>query len=273
MRTLKVAGKVALLAVVLVILGGCCDEQKRDIARLRIDNGELRRLLLDEQKKTEVLNERLASYQNDGSRLNEVIRSRDQTIAGLNDRIAALEQSLRDRNAAYEALVGKLSGPPVVGGPLPAGTAQLLKALQANYPGMLEFDEASGQLKFASDLTFDLGKADLKPGAVDALKQLAGILNQDEAKPIRVDVIGHTCNTPLVKPATIAEFKNNQGLSEARARAVSSILIQQGVDVGRIHNKGMGDTQPLVPNTSKENKARNRRVEVYLSMPAGAVAP
>ena len=132
---------------------------------------------------------------------------------------------------------------------------------------MLEFDEATGRLRFTSDVTFDLGSDTVKANAAEALRRMAAILNQDEAKPIRVDIVGHTCNTRIVKPATLARFPNNQALSEGRAGSVSKILIAGGVDAGRISTRGMGDTQSVVPNDTTANRARNRRVDVFLSMP------
>jgi hypothetical protein len=49
-------------------------------------------------------------------------------------------------------------------------------------------------------------------------------------------------------------------LSAGRADAVKAWLVGKGIAAGRITTAGYGDTRPLVPNTSDENKARNRRV-------------
>jgi len=50
-------------------------------------------------------------------------------------------------------------------------------------------------------------------------------------------------------------------LSEKRAASVAGYLTQKGIPPARIRTVGYGETQPLVPNTSPENKARNRRIE------------
>lgn len=54
----------------------------------------------------------------------------------------------------------------------------------------------------------------------------------------------------------------NQKLSEKRAMAVKSYLVDKAyVDENRLSIKGYGESQPAVPNNSKENRAKNRRVE------------
>ncbi|MBI1305340.1 MAG: OmpA family protein [Bacteroidetes bacterium] len=52
-------------------------------------------------------------------------------------------------------------------------------------------------------------------------------------------------------------------LSEIRANAVIDYLVEKGVPANRFTAKGMGANQPLVPNDSKENREKNRRVEIY----------
>jgi flagellar motor protein MotB len=268
MRTLKVASKVAVALVVLVMLGGCCQEQERQVGILKLDNGELRKLLLDEQQKTAVLGERIVSFQNNGTKLGDVIVSKDQAIKILQDRVALLDSQLAAANKSYENLVKQIADRPAAGGggALPVRVNRLLKALAANYPGLLTFDSASGQLRFSSDVTFDLGKDDLKANAAEAIKKLAMILVQnEEAKPIRVAVIGHTCTTRIAKAATKARFGDNQGLSEARAKAVGNLLTQGGVDAMRLNVSGVGSNQLL--DKANPKSGRNRRVEIFLSMP------
>lgn len=53
----------------------------------------------------------------------------------------------------------------------------------------------------------------------------------------------------------------NQRLSDARANAVRSYLVNTGIYVGRLKAVGYGETRPVADNTSDEGKARNRRIE------------
>ena len=266
MTILKVAGNVALVAVMMILLGGCCQDQERTIGILKIDNSELRKMLIDEQRQSERMDERIRSHENDARKLGDLIVSRDQTIQALKDQVTMLQAAKEKRDAEYQRLVEQLAamGAPARSG-LPKETSQLLKALVSTYPGMLEFDEATGRLRFSSDLTFEKGKADVNAQGTEALGRLANILSQEQAKPVRVDVVGHTCTTPIVKPETKALFPTNQVLSEKRAKAVANILTAGGVASTRIATRGMGSTQLLVPSQPKS--AGNRRVEVFLSMP------
>jgi type VI secretion system protein ImpK len=59
-------------------------------------------------------------------------------------------------------------------------------------------------------------------------------------------------------------FPSNWHLSQARADAVKQILLKYVTQKDRIRSEGRGDTNPVVPNTSPENKAKNRRVEITL---------
>ena len=76
-------------------------------------------------------------------------------------------------------------------------------------------------------------------------------------------VIGHSDNQPL-KSTT---FKDNWDLSAARALTVTRFLVQAGMDPKNLLPAGSGDSDPIVPNNSAANLARNRRIEIAL-MPA-----
>ena len=80
----------------------------------------------------------------------------------------------------------------------------------------------------------------------------------------RVEVVGHSDSSPIVK--TKDRWSSNQHLSEARARAVASQLAGAGI-AGRIDVQGRGASQPLVsPERSASDRARNRRVEIVISL-------
>lgn len=55
--------------------------------------------------------------------------------------------------------------------------------------------------------------------------------------------------------------KKNQKLSEQRANAVKDWLIKNGVNASRLSAVGYGSQKPIVPNDTKENKTKNRRIE------------
>ena len=54
----------------------------------------------------------------------------------------------------------------------------------------------------------------------------------------------------------------NLDLSERRAQSVVAYLVAQGIDANRLRGQGFGETEPVAPNDTAENKQRNRRVEL-----------
>ncbi|MCF6401589.1 OmpA family protein [Chitinophaga filiformis] len=104
---------------------------------------------------------------------------------------------------------------------------------------------------FASGVLFGFDKSDLTAQAQTNIKELATILNKYPDTYVRVE--GHTDTT--------GTYDYNMKLSERRAIAVSNFLKAQGVAANRVQPYWYGATQPKVPNTSDENKAKNRRVE------------
>ncbi|MDA3614814.1 OmpA family protein [Polluticaenibacter yanchengensis] len=101
-------------------------------------------------------------------------------------------------------------------------------------------------------ILFDPGSAVIKPESAGVLKEIAGILNDN--KTLRVKIVGHTDSD--------GDNAKNQLLSEQRAMAIKSILVEQyGVNEDYMTAEGKGETQPVDVNTSAAGKANNRRVE------------
>jgi chemotaxis protein MotB len=74
-------------------------------------------------------------------------------------------------------------------------------------------------------------------------------------------VEGHTDDQPIHN----MYFDSNWELSTARATSVTRLLIDKyGIPSGHIGAVGYGDTRPLVPNTTPENRAKNRRVVFFI---------
>lgn len=100
---------------------------------------------------------------------------------------------------------------------------------------------------------FDTDKSDIKPASTATLDEVANLLKIDRS--LKLEISGHTDNT--------GDKAHNLKLSEDRARAVVAALVAKyGIDAKRLSAKGFGDTKPVAPNTTEENKARNRRVEL-----------
>lgn len=98
---------------------------------------------------------------------------------------------------------------------------------------------------------FDFDSAKLKPEAMAELDKLAEELNS--AKEYNIVVGGHTCD--------IGPENYNMKLSEKRAQAVVKYLLKKGVNNAYVGSNNYGETKPAVPNTSIENRKKNRRAE------------
>ncbi len=126
-------------------------------------------------------------------------------------------------------------------------------------PGVsLEMDERGVTIRFADQVFFDLGKADLKPEARRILDSVAPTL-KDLPNPIRVE--GHTDNLPINN----VEFASNWELSVRRATNVVRYLIEEkGFDPENLSAAGYAEYRPLRPNDTPENRALNRRVDIVI---------
>ncbi|MBF0468785.1 MAG: OmpA family protein [Desulfamplus sp.] len=100
------------------------------------------------------------------------------------------------------------------------------------------------------------------------IKALAEQYNGNPHVFIRIE--GHTDDKKFRFPM-LHQYGNNIQLSIARAAEVSRLLVHYGMDTSQISIVGLGDTQPLVPNTNEENREKNRRVEIKITAidPAG----
>lgn len=124
--------------------------------------------------------------------------------------------------------------------------------------------------RFSGDVSFQLGKADLTEAAKQALRTVAGELKSNN-ETIRID--GHTDNIPVKNPTTVAAFKDNLGLSAARARAVYDFLVANGVAAKRCYFAGFGEHFPRASNATDQGRLQNRRVEVFVGSRAALGLP
>lgn len=105
---------------------------------------------------------------------------------------------------------------------------------------------------------FNSGSAALNDTAVSIFDEIIQILY--DYPEYNINIKGHTDNIPI----STAIFPSNWELSAVRATTVLKHLVAKGVDPQRLTATGYGQVMPLVPNTSEENRAKNRRVEFVL---------
>ncbi|HEY0939165.1 MAG TPA: OmpA family protein [Steroidobacter sp.] len=112
-----------------------------------------------------------------------------------------------------------------------------------------------GMVLTLGDVLFDTGLATLKPGAYATIDRLAAVLK--EAPDRKVTIEGHT--------DSVGSEDFNQGLSERRAAAVQTALLERGVRSDQITALGKGEAFPIASNDDAAGRQRNRRVEMIFT--------
>ncbi|HNS97676.1 MAG TPA: OmpA family protein [Polyangiaceae bacterium] len=126
--------------------------------------------------------------------------------------------------------------------------------------GQLQVDIRKGRmvLQLPNDVLFDSGRAAVKPGGKLTLQEVASILRTIPNRQFQV--AGHTDNEPIRS----SNYPSNWYLSASRAIKVVEILVEDGVAAHTLSACGYGEFDPLHPNDSEENKAKNRRIEIVI---------
>lgn len=158
----------------------------------------------------------------------------------------------RTKGALIGAAVGAVVGG-AIGHQMDQQEAQLRQQL-ANTGVEIQRQGDTIRLQAPEAITFATGSAQLQPRFLTVLDQLAQSVQQYPNTLIRIE--GHADATGS------AAF--NQTLSENRAQAVASYLMQRGVDPRRIVAVGFGSSRPIASNATPEGRAQNRRVEILL---------
>ena len=109
-------------------------------------------------------------------------------------------------------------------------------------------------LTFDNELLFKFDSDEILPEQKDNLDKIAEFLEKKSERDVSIE--GHADST--------GEDDYNLDLSERRAKAVRSALIERGIPESRIEAVGFGETRPIVSNETAEGQRRNRRVEVII---------
>ena len=100
-------------------------------------------------------------------------------------------------------------------------------------------------------ITFETGKADLKPESMVEINRIAKLMQENPG--IEFEVQGHCDAT--------GSDKVNDPLSQKRAEAIVAALVEQGIAESRLTPVGKGSHVPIATNSTDEGRAKNRRVE------------
>ena len=138
------------------------------------------------------------------------------------------------------------------------GYINIMQKEAANVPkvSVIKADEIKSDIdksgKAILHINFDVDKATLLADGNEAVDQILQVLKNNPE--LKLSIEGHTDNS--------GSADRNKTLSLARANTVMQSLVKSGVSASRLKAFGFGATKPLAGNTSEEDKAKNRRVEL-----------
>ena len=117
------------------------------------------------------------------------------------------------------------------------------------------------KVTFDNGILFATNSSQLSASSRDALTKFATSLKNSPETDITI--YGHTDNT-----GTRAV---NERISKERADAVANFLVGNGIARNRITTEGLAFDQPVADNSTAEGRAKNRRVEVYITASANMI--
>jgi outer membrane protein OmpA-like peptidoglycan-associated protein len=130
----------------------------------------------------------------------------------------------------------------------------------ASNKGCPEVKAAVKQLfkKALNGIQFQSGKATIKATSNPILNQIVKVMQDNSDYYLTIS--GHTDN--------VGKPESNQKLSEERAAAVKTYLVDHGIAANRLTSLGFGDTQPIESNKTAAGRAKNRRVDIEVKFEA-----
>lgn len=119
-----------------------------------------------------------------------------------------------------------------------------------------------GMVLTLGDVLFDTNEATLKPGAYQTIERVAEVLKAEPDRHVTIE--GHTDSR--------GSEEYNQQLSQRRAAAVETALLERGVSRDQIVSVGKGETFPVASNDNASGRQQNRRVELIFADAGSSVA-
>jgi outer membrane protein OmpA-like peptidoglycan-associated protein len=127
-----------------------------------------------------------------------------------------------------------------------------VKNIKVNEGGKKLYDRIMAEGKFITrGILFEVNKANIAGESMGTINEIVKLLN--EHPDLKFSIEGHTDSD--------GDESFNQKLSEDRAAAVKTMLVELGIDQSCLETKGWGESKPISGNSTPEEKANNRRVE------------
>ena len=233
------AGMVALIALTMAS-EGCLVPWRKYIALKRKYDEAIRELAAKDSQLADA-NTRIEA-------LREQLKAKDQLIALYADKGKDADERIRRAKEEFDRVMADL------------------KRFQSGHP---DVDVVDGTMIIKDELLFATGSDELSEAGRKLLQDFA---NQFKATGDVLQIDGHTDDVRVAKPATVARFGSNWGLSAFRAKAVLEFLAKSGLPESHMYLRAFSMYKPRLANTSDSSRAKNRRVEVMV-FPPEALAP
>jgi len=185
------------------------------------------------------------------------IDDRDAEIRRLREERAALKAQMQKNKESARVEVANASAPAAE----PETAPEPAKFPELDKLG-IGYGERDGNMVISipSSITFPSGQATISKDGEKALKQVASLLKKQYGNS-RYSIEGHTDTDPIKK----SKFGSNRELSVQRAMAVLTYLVAEcGIPDGQCIVAGHGEYDPVATNSGKDDKAKNRRVEIVV---------
>ncbi|MDR2584560.1 MAG: OmpA family protein, partial [Fibromonadaceae bacterium] len=123
----------------------------------------------------------------------------------------------------------------------------------------VEVTEKGIAIMLRDPVGFASGSADLKDQGKEILKDISDVIKNNSDLKVRVE--GHTDDVPIHSN----RYRSNWELSSSRSLSVVQLLAgQTGIQPQNMSAVGYGEYRPIVPNSSPENRAKNRRIQIFV---------
>lgn len=129
----------------------------------------------------------------------------------------------------------------------------------------VEIQQAGPAIMLRMRAQFDVAAATLRPEFQLLVEQVSQTLDKVDGEIL---VVGHTDSDPI---RNNPRFPTNWHLSVERAKSVAEVMKSILQTPERVQVEGRGADEPIAPNTTRDGKALNRRVEVFLKPPSGGL--
>ena len=270
--------RIVLLALSLVILGGCVSKKDYLIKvgeseKLSHELETLKSQYTELNGEKQALEKEVAHLKNHNKELKETSQAQSDTlknnIVGLKSEVDALNERNRLLSEENKVLRSQEED-------RERQRKEEMEEMRGTYQNMLEdmkseiekgnvtITQLKGKLKvnMLDEILFDSGKTTIKPQGIEVLKKVGNVLLNVKERVISVE--GHTDNVPI-GIGLEKRYPTNWELSAARASNVVRYLHEKiGIDPWLLSATGYGEYQPVASNDIEDGRAKNRRIEIVL---------